>query len=78
MVIMMHPVIYHYVKANMTQQRTNEPQQKIDHDVLAEISKAILAIRFGSVEVIIQDGKVVQIERKEKIRLNPDQKKSQG
>ena len=74
----MHPVIYHYVKANMTQQRTNEPQQKIDHDVLAEISKAILAIRFGSVEVIIQDGKVVQIERKEKIRLNPDQKKSQG
>jgi len=75
---MMHPVIYHYVKANMTEQRTNEPQQNIDHEALAEISKAILAIRFGSVEVIIQDGKVVQIERKEKIRLNPDQKKSQG
>jgi len=46
--------------------------------VLAQISKAIQAIRFGSVEIIIQDGKVVQIERKEKIRFNPDTRKGQG
>jgi hypothetical protein len=38
-------------------------------DVLDRISQAIRGLRFGSVEVVIQDGKVIQIERKEKFRL---------
>jgi len=62
----------------MTQQRQNEELPKVDRDVLTQISKAIQAIRFGSVEIIIQEGRVVQIERKEKIRFNPENKKDQG
>jgi hypothetical protein len=31
---------------------------------------ALRKIRFGSVEVIIHDGEVVQIERKEKVRFS--------
>ncbi|MGH7933554.1 MAG: YezD family protein [Candidatus Binataceae bacterium] len=38
-------------------------------EVLDRISKAIQGVRFGSVEVVIQDGKVIQIERKEKFRI---------
>jgi hypothetical protein len=33
-----------------------------------EILEAIKSIHYGSVEVIIHDSKVVQIERKEKVR----------
>jgi hypothetical protein len=34
--------------------------------------KALEGLRYGSVEIIIHDSKVVQIERKEKFRL-PDE-----
>ena len=62
----------------MSQRIQNEELLKVDRDVLAQISKAIQAIQFGSVEIIIQDGKVVQIERKEKIRFNSDNNKSKS
>ncbi len=35
-----------------------------------QIAAALQGIRFGSVEIIIHDGKVVQIERKEKLRFD--------
>lgn len=38
-------------------------------DVFEQIAQAINGIKFGSVEIIIHDGKVVQIERKEKLRF---------
>jgi len=39
------------------------------NDVVEQITLAINGIRFGSVEIVIHDGKVVQIERKEKLRF---------
>ena len=36
---------------------------------LAIIKKYIEAIRFGSITIVIQDGKIVQIEKVEKTRL---------
>jgi hypothetical protein len=36
---------------------------------LAEIEAAIRSVRFGVVQIIIQDGVVVQIDRTEKRRL---------
>ena len=33
------------------------------------IVQALQGIRFGAVEIVIHDGKVVQIERKERVRL---------
>jgi hypothetical protein len=38
--------------------------------ILERIALAISGVRFGSVEVVIQDSKVVQIERKEKFRFD--------
>lgn len=40
-------------------------------DIDRQILLAIKNIRYGSVEIIIHDSKVVQIERKEKVRF-PD------
>jgi hypothetical protein len=34
------------------------------------IQLALKGIRFGSVEIIVHDSKIVQIERKEKTRLD--------
>ena len=37
-----------------------------------QILQALQEIRYGSVEIIIHDSQVVQIERKEKIRIDTD------
>lgn len=37
---------------------------------LQKIKEFIEDIRFGSVSVIVQDGRVIQIEKNEKVRLH--------
>ena len=37
-----------------------------------KILRALQEIRYGSVEIIIHDSRIVQIERKEKIRIDTD------
>ena len=52
---------------------TQQPvTQSLEHnqDIAHKILLAIKDLRFGSVEVVIHDSKVVQIERKEKIRID--------
>lgn len=45
--------------------------QLLDSSALAEaIHAALKGIRFGSVEIVIHDSKVVQIERKERTRFD--------
>lgn len=36
---------------------------------LSAIEEAVRSIRFGTVQIVIQDGQIVQIEKTEKIRL---------
>jgi hypothetical protein len=48
------------------------PAPEIDSEetqVIRLILRAIREIRYGSVQIVIQDSKVVQIEKLEKIRL---------
>lgn len=45
-------------------------QTKVTKEDLSKIKEFIEDIRFGSVTVIVQDGKIVQIEKHEKLRLN--------
>lgn len=45
-------------------------QTKVTKGDLLKIKEFIETIRFGSVTVIVQDGKVIQIEKNEKVRLN--------
>jgi len=50
----------------------NELLDETDHHLTTTILRAIREIRYGSVEIIIHDSRIVQIERKEKIRLDTD------
>jgi hypothetical protein len=52
-----------------TQQRVIQSQEH-NENIAHKILLAIKDLRFGSVEVVIHDSKVVQIERKEKIRID--------
>jgi len=47
-----------------------ESNRNNENEVLRRIASAISGVRFGSVEVVIQDSRVVQIERKEKFRFD--------
>jgi hypothetical protein len=58
-----------------TQQRVNQSQEH-NQDIADKILLAIKDLRFGSVEVVIHDSKVVQIERKEKIRIDTNSSKT--
>ena len=44
-------------------------------DVESEILRAVREVRYGSVEITIHDSRVVQIERREKVRV-PAEKSS--
>jgi hypothetical protein len=46
-----------------------EVEQNGSVSVDQAILQAVRNIRFGSVEVVIQDGRVVQIESREKVRF---------
>jgi hypothetical protein len=39
-------------------------------DIAKQIADALQGIRFGSVEITIHDSRVVQVERKEKLRFD--------
>jgi hypothetical protein len=34
------------------------------------MQEALASIRFGTITLVVQDGRVIQIEKNEKIRLN--------
>lgn len=54
----------------MAQMATSNGQD-MDHErTMKYLAERIKSIRYGSVEVVIHDGKVVQIETREKRRLN--------
>jgi hypothetical protein len=46
---------------------TNE---KTDADWLAIVQRRVASLRYGVVQIVVHDGRVTQIERTEKLRLN--------
>lgn len=50
----------------------DRPADEQSPEVALEILRAVKEIRYGSVEVVVHEGKVVQIERKEKIRIGQE------
>lgn len=47
-------------------------EEEANQKVLQEVLRAIQSVRFGAVEIVIHDSKVVQIERREKVRFDND------
>jgi len=53
--------------AELFKTETNDNGNK---EILNQVAQLLKEIRFGSVEIILHEGRVVQIERKEKLRFN--------
>ena len=51
-------------------QHPNDLADETHRQLTQQILHALQEIRYGSVEIVIHDSKVVQIERKEKIRID--------
>ena len=45
-------------------------KEQKERELLNEILAAIRSIRYGHIQIVIQDSKVVQIDRTEKIRFD--------
>jgi hypothetical protein len=56
--------------STLISRRDIQPEPDSGDEILRRIANAISGVRFGSVEVVIQDSRVVQIERKEKFRFD--------
>lgn len=41
----------------------------IPPDVLSALANLLRSTRFGSIEIVVHEGRVTQIERREKLRL---------
>jgi hypothetical protein len=52
----------------------NEHPAAVD-DALTQIRDSLRGLRFGSVNIIVQDGVVIQIDRTEKRRLRAERNK---
>jgi hypothetical protein len=46
-----------------------DTNKNINENYIEEIKKAVKEIKYGSLTLIIQDGKVIQIDKTEKVRL---------
>lgn len=54
------------VRRDRSMQAGEEQLRRIEE----ELTNALSEIRFGSIEIIIQDSRVIQIERREKVRFD--------
>jgi hypothetical protein len=48
---------------------TENHKEKLDYSHLEVISEMIRHIKYGSITIVIQDGKVIQIDKTEKQRI---------
>lgn len=44
----------------------------MDDPVLRQVLAALAGLRYGAVEIVVHDGRIVQIERREKVRVAPE------
>lgn len=58
----------HKISDMATGTDSNHHQKQRNADIARQIIHMLESIRYGSVEIVVHDSKIVQIERKEKLR----------
>lgn len=43
-------------------------------ELITHLENMLVSLQFGSITLVVQDGKIVQIEKNEKVRLNQKNK----
>ncbi len=67
-----HPVNYRHKEqpeVKLVKSEIPEHAEKWSRELELRIRAALKEIRYGTVSLVIQDGKVIQIDKSEKIRL---------
>lgn len=54
----------------MSQREVATTRLSVNEQDLTHIASALDGVRYGSVEIVIHDSRIVQIERKEKLRFD--------
>jgi hypothetical protein len=49
-----------------------DDQLPLSQGLLRELRQALRSIRYGAIELVIHDGRVVQLERHEKVRFDTE------
>jgi hypothetical protein len=47
----------------------NQDNQEAFEEVVENVKSMLKTMKYGSITVVVQDGKVVQLEKNEKVRL---------
>lgn len=53
-------------------QTGQEDSAPLPPELLQELRQALGSIRYGTIELVIHDGRVVQLERREKVRFEAE------
>jgi hypothetical protein len=64
------------VRADDFPGQTQEDDVDLPPAILRALREALRGIRFGAVELVIHDGRVVQLERREKVRFETEVRRS--
>jgi len=54
---------------NATANITDMSAQTIPQEVLDALTRLVSELRFGSIEIVVHEGRITQIERREKLRF---------
>nr|WP_285880837.1 YezD family protein [Neobacillus mesonae] len=53
----------------------NQLKNEEREELIAHLEKMLESLKFGSITLVVQDGKIVQIEKNEKVRLQSNKKR---
>jgi len=54
-----------------TGEKVTDARQALPEELVGTLLRLIREVRFGSIEIVMHEGRVTQIERREKLRFNP-------
>lgn len=52
-----------------TAEKLAEARHALPEEVLGTLVRLIREVRFGSIEIVVHEGRITQIERREKVRF---------
>jgi hypothetical protein len=61
-----------------TVEKLADSRHSLPEEVLGTLARLIREVRFGSIEIIVHEGRITQIERREKVRFGPSGPSSKG
>ena len=50
---------------------SNDALEVVPREVLDALARLVREVRFGSIEIVVHEGRITQIERREKVRFAP-------